>query len=112
MKRRAKYILAALVIFVVATVAISIGVVGARQSQTPADRDANPGQVKAALRRGGIREAAKLKKHYVDTFDPNWDLVQLDVEGLTKSSLAIVTGTPMTSSTQLSKDGQLVITNY
>lgn len=112
MKSGARYILAAVVIFVIATVAISLGVVGARHSQSPAGNNPSPGQVKAALRRGGIREAAKLKKHYVDTFDPNWDWVQLDTEGLTKNSLAVVTGIPMTSSTQLSSDGQLVTTSY
>lgn len=110
MKRGAKYILIAAVIFLIGSVAISIVVVGARQSQTP--REPSPGQIKAALRRGGIREAAKLKKHYEDTFDPNWDWAQLDIEGLTKNSLAVVTGVPMTSSTQLSADGQLIVTNY
>jgi hypothetical protein len=45
-----------------------------------------------ALRRGGLREAAKLKGNYIEEFDPHWDWGQFSVEELTKNSTAVVVG--------------------
>ena len=47
--------------------------------------------LRAALNRGGLREAAKLKGHYVAEHDPHWDLAPL-MEDLTKNSVAVIVG--------------------
>jgi hypothetical protein len=48
--------------------------------------------LRAALNRGGLREAAKLKGHYVAEYDPHWWCLRLDVEALTKDSVALIVG--------------------
>ena len=60
----------------------------AAQDKSREDRIA----VRDALRKGGLREAAKLKGNYVEEFDPHWDWVRLDIETLTKNSTAVVIG--------------------
>ena len=48
-------------------------------------------ELRNALRRGGVREAAKLKGHYVAEHDPHWDLAP-DIETLTKDSVVVIVG--------------------
>lgn len=92
-----------------------IGAGGARgrvsfaQDNNASDRDA----IREALRRGGLREAAKLKGHYVREFDPHWDIGRFDVEALTKNSAAVVVGIPAKAqATRLASEGQLIYTDY
>jgi hypothetical protein len=65
-----------------------------------------------AIRRGGLKEAAKLKRHYVGTEDPNWDWANFNLEHLTKTSAAVIVGVPQTSVVQLSSTGDKITTNY
>src|SRR5260370_19635196 len=51
-------------------------------------------ETKMALRRGGYKEAARIKGHYVGTVNPDWDWVVFDLESLTKASAAVGCGTP------------------
>ena len=67
---------------------------GSRPSQTPASQDrANEEalKVRQALKRGGLREAAKLKGNYVADYDPHWDVL-FSVEDLTRNSAAVIVG--------------------
>ena len=75
-----------------------MSLMGTSRTQTPlsgSQESAANGfrEVRDALRRGGLREAAKLKGHYVGDFDPHWDSGRFDIEALTKNSMAVVVGT-------------------
>jgi hypothetical protein len=64
-----------------------------------------------AVRRGGLREAARIKKHYVSTQNTGgW--IKYDLESLTKNSFAIVIGTPLVSSSDITTNGELITTEY
>jgi hypothetical protein len=106
------YLIAALVICVIATViGVSTGGVKAETPQT--QNDANDADATAqAIRRGGLKEIARIKKHYTGIFDPNYDLINFDIESLARYSAAVVTGRPTASKSQLSANGLLVITEY
>lgn len=70
-------------------------------------------EVRDALRRGGLREAAKLKGHYVQDFNPHWDFGRFDIEGLTKNSAIVVVGVPTKKvGSRLSRSGQSIVTEY
>lgn len=71
-----------------------------------------PKKLVEAIRRGGYREAAKLKGHYVGTADPNWDWANFNFEELTKRSAAVIVGVAQTSIAQLSPTGDQITTNY
>jgi hypothetical protein len=69
--------------------------------------------VRDALRRGGIREAARIKGHYVGEFDPHWDFGRFDIEALAKNSAVVIMGTPTKKvSSRLSQSGQTILTDY
>lgn len=66
-----------------------------------------------ALRRGGLREAAKLKGNYVAEFDPHWDFGLFGLESLTKNSSAIVVGRILKRlDSRIVADGNLIFTDY
>jgi hypothetical protein len=81
------------------------------KSQNQTDRDEQK-KMTEAIRRGGYREAAKIKGHYVSTVDPYWDWASFDLETLTKSSAAVVIGIPERSKGQLDSDGQMIVTQF
>jgi hypothetical protein len=64
-----------------------------------------------ALRRGGLREAARLKGHYVGHVNTSqW--LKYDLETLTRNSSGVIVGTPLDSSSQLTPSGNLITTTY
>lgn len=70
-------------------------------------------ELRDALRRGGLREAAKIKGHYVAEFDPHWDFGLIDVEMLAKNSAAVVLGVPTKIiGGRLTSSGQRIVTDY
>lgn len=79
------------------------------QTQEPLNDDK---KMVDAIRRGGLKEAAKLKRHYIATEDPNWDWANFNLEQLTKTSVAVIVGVPQTSVVQLSPAGDKITTNY
>jgi hypothetical protein len=86
---------------------------GVTQNQPQKSPDkSEPKKLIEAIRRGGYREAAKLKGHYVGTEDPNWDWANFNLEELTKRSAAVIVGVPQTSIAQLSPTGDQITTNY
>jgi len=80
------------------------------QSQAPLNVDEHKKLVEA-IRRGGYREAAKLRGRYVGIKDASWDL-NFNLETLTKTSTAIVIGLPQRGVGQLSSNGSEITTNY
>lgn len=81
------------------------------KSQNQIDRDEQQ-KMTEAIRRGGYREAARIKGHYVGTVDPNWDWASFDLETLTKSSAAVVIGIPENSRGQLESGGETIVTQF
>lgn len=64
-----------------------------------------------AIRRGGLREAARIKGHYVGRADTSqW--LKYDLEGLTKNSAGVIVGTPVGAVSQLAPSGTLITTTY
>ena len=64
-----------------------------------------------AVRRGGLREAARIKDHYVTSLrTSHW--LEYDLESLTKNSANIIVGTSVDSAPQLSSDGRIITTEY
>lgn len=84
-----KRVLIAAAIFLVAGASfLAIPGRGSQPSQDPANQ--KPGSddalaLRNALKRGGLREAAKLKGHCVAEYNPHWDFGQFSVETLTKN---------------------------
>jgi len=67
--------------------------------------------VVAAVRRGGLREAARLKGHYVSTHSTTgW--MKYDLESLTQNSSDVIIGTPIVSSSNLVGSGDGIVTEY
>lgn len=69
--------------------------------------------VRDALRRGGLREAARIKGHYVGEFDPHWDFGRFDIETLAKNSAVVIVGVPIKEvGSRLSPSGQTILTDF
>lgn len=69
--------------------------------------------VRDALRRGGVREAAKVKGHYVGEYNPHLDFGLFDIEALTKGSSEVVVGTVVkTLGPRVEEEGQVIFTDY
>lgn len=69
--------------------------------------------IRDALRRGGLREAARLKKHYVGDFEAHWDFSSLDAESLVKKSAVVVIGAPFEKlGSHLTAGGQVIVSDY
>lgn len=111
--RGAKFSTLILFSFAVVTLlfALSFMPITSSKSQNQADRDEQK-KMTEAIRRGGYREAAKIKGHYVGTVDPYWDWASFDLETLTKSSAAVVIGIPEKSSGQLDSSGEMIVTQF
>src|SRR5215208_6613997 len=70
-----------------------------------------PDPVVEAVRRGGLREAAKIKGHYVSTErTTGWE--KYDLEALTQTSSEIIVGTPHLSSSSLTSSGDSIASEY
>lgn len=107
----------ALVVFsLVVVVLVSLMGTSRTQTRPPGSQESAANdfrEVRDALRRGGLREAAKLKGHYVGDFDPHWDSGRFDIEKLTKNSMAVVVGTVVKKlGARLADEDQLIWTDY
>lgn len=99
------------VVLLIALIGISRTTAQLPRAQETAGNDFRA--VRDALRRGGLREAAKLKGHYVGDFDSHWDSGRFDIENLTKNSMVVVVGTVVKKrGARLSDEDQLILTDY
>jgi hypothetical protein len=90
---------------------IAFALVKIVKSQEP-KRPATSSEDVQAIRRGGLREAARIRGHYVaNTTTSTWG--KYDLESLTAHSGDIVVGKPIdNTSSHLSSDGQTITTWY
>ncbi len=70
-----------------------------------------PDPVVVAVRRSGLREAARLKRHYKST-ERTTGWMKYDLESLTSASSVIIIGTPLVSSSNLAGSGDRIITEF
>lgn len=93
-----------------------LGVIGAKapRGQDPqrVNNQDEHAQLIEAVRKGGLREAAKIKGTYVISINPGWDAVFSDVESLTSHSGKVIVGIPIGSSSRISPEGDRVLTDY
>jgi hypothetical protein len=105
----------ALIIFSLAVVTLLSALyfmpVTSSKSQNQNDRDEQK-KMTEAIQRGGYREAARVKGHYVGTVDPYWDWANFGLESLTKSSAAVVIGIPERSRGRLEANGETIVTEF
>src|SRR5215207_9359384 len=100
--KKQKVLFFGLIILVVTGVSVSAGL------QTPSQQRNKPDEAQEltdAIRRGGLREAARRKGRFVMQVDPTWDWANFDLEALTKSSTDVVVGEAGESKPQLNRDG-------
>src|SRR5215203_2192350 len=88
---------------------------GSRPSQPAAKQNQTNDEatkVREALKRGGLREAAKVKGNYVADYNPHWDWGQFSVEDLTKNSAAVIVGRFTRKLDARLPDSKLIFTDY
>jgi len=82
-----------------------------QEPQTPRTQEEHA-QLVEAVRRGGLREAAKIKGAYVVVMNPHWDAVFADVESLTSHSDMVIIGIPNKRTARVSSEGDSIFTDY
>ena len=88
---------------------------GSRPPQDPANQKPSSDdalELRKAYRRGGLREVAKLKGHYVAEYNPHWDLLPFSVETLTKNSAAVIVGRFTKKLDARLPDRRVIFTDY
>jgi len=87
---------------------ITFALVKIVKSQEPKAQDSSDVE---AIRRGGLREAARIKGHWVGSMRASYFL-KYDLESLAAHSGNVIIGSPIDSSAHLSSDGHLITTWY
>lgn len=102
------YIFFAVICLAVLAIALVRGV---RSQGSQNSAEAQERALIEAVRRGGLREAAKLKGRYVASINTShW--LKFDLESLTKNSAAVIIGRPLSSVSRLTPDGEQITTEY
>ena len=89
---------------------IAFALVKIVKSQEPNPQDTSSEDVQA-IRRGGLREAARIRGHYVGIRTTSYSL-KYDLESLAAHSGIIIIGRPIDNTAHLSADGQMITTWY
>ncbi|MDX6290339.1 MAG: hypothetical protein QOH42_2138 [Blastocatellia bacterium] len=89
---------------------ITVALVKNVRSQEPAALNTSSDDSEA-IRKGGLREAARIRGHYVGISATSYFL-KYDLESLAAHSGNIIIGSPIDSTAHLSADGQLIMTWY
>lgn len=93
-------------------VVLAITFVKSGNTQTLKDQKKDQSQeMVTAVRNGGLREAARIKKNFVST-ERTSGWTKYDLEGLTQNSSTIVIGTPVLSTSRLSDAGEQILTEH
>jgi hypothetical protein len=87
---------------------ITVALVKSVRSQKANPQDTSSDDVEA-IRRGGLREAARIRGHYVGIRTTSYFL-KYDIESLAAQSGDIIMGSPIDNTTHLSSDGQMITT--
>lgn len=99
-----------IIVFTLTGLAFVFGRNAATQSLS-VQKHEGPDPVIDAVRKGGLREGARIKKHYVNS-ETTTGWAKYDLESLTSHSAAVVMGTPVNSSSSLSANGERITTEY
>lgn len=105
-----KPLLLLMLVFTLSGLAFIFGKDAATQSLS-AQKGEGPDQVITAVRKGGLREGARIKKRYVSS-ESTTGWAKYDLETLTSHSAAVIMGTPLDSSSSLTTNGERIITEY
>ena len=107
--------IAAAIFVVIGTLVLPILGKSSQQCQNPPTEQKRVDDALAlrnALRRGGVREAAKLKGKYVAEYDPHWHWGMFSLEDLTKNSVAVIVGRFTKQLAAHIPDSRLIFTDY
>ncbi|HEY0321237.1 MAG TPA: hypothetical protein VGC66_09805 [Pyrinomonadaceae bacterium] len=112
--RQKTYIVLAFFTFLASvSIIVSINIVSGQQTKSKKNEAEERQAVRDAIRRGGYREAARVKGNFKGNFDPHWDWAQLDIESLTKYSEIVLVGVASKNlGSRLATQGQLIVTDY
>ena len=89
---------------------IAFTLVSIVRSQEPNPKDTSSEDVQA-IRKGGLREVARIRGHYVGIRTTSYSL-KYDLESLAAHSGNIIIGSPIDDTAHLSADGQMITTWY
>lgn len=84
---------------------------GKAATQLSAQKPDGPDEIVTAVRKGGLREGARIKKRFVSS-EPTTGLVKYDLESLTSHSAAVIMGTPVSSFSSLTANGERITTEH
>lgn len=102
-----------LVVAIISWALLGLGFVVVRNgnTQTLPNKTSQQSDSVTAVRNGGLREAARIKRHYVAS-ERTAGWMMFDLEGLANSSANIIIGTPMSASSKLAASGDRIFTEY
>src|SRR6185295_1380379 len=98
-----------LIVFTVTGLAFMFGK-AATQSLSAQKRE-GPDELTNAVRKGGLKEGARIKKRFVSS-ERTTGWAKYDLESLTSHSAAVIMGTPLNSSSSLTTNGERITTEY
>jgi hypothetical protein len=108
--RPRKQLLGLIIVFTLTGLAFIFGE-GAVRKSLSAQKPEGPDQVVTAVRKGGLRESARIKKRFVSS-ESTTGWAKYDLESLTSHSSVVITGTPLGASSSLTPNGERIITEY
>jgi len=97
-----------LTVFTLIALALILGKDASTQSSSA---QKGPDQLTDAVRKGGLREGARIKKRFVSS-ESTTGWAKYDLESLTSHSSAVIMGTPLNSSSNLTTNGERIVTEY
>jgi hypothetical protein len=104
-----KPLLLLLIVFTLTGLAVIYGKDAATQSS--AQKRESPDPVIDAVRKGGLKEGARIKRRYVNS-ESTTGWAKYDLESLTSHSGAVIMGTPLSSVSSLTSNGERITTEY
>lgn len=107
---RRKQLLLLVIVFTMSGLGFIFGKGAATQSLS-AQKPDDPAQVVTAVRKGGLREGARIKKQFVSS-ESTTGWAKYDLEALTSHSSVVIMGTPLDNVSSLSANGERITTEY
>jgi hypothetical protein len=98
------------IVFALTALALIFGNDASTQSLSSQKRQSLD-QVTEAVRKGGLKEGARIKKRFVSS-ESTTGWAKYDLEALTSHSAAVIMGIPSESSSSLTTNGDRIITEY
>ena len=105
-----KQLLGVIIVFTLTGLAFIFGK-GAITQSLSAQKPEGPDHVVTGVRKGGLREGARIKKRFVSS-ESTTGWAKYDLESLTSHSSVVIMGTPQDGSTSLTANGERIITEY